>query len=67
MKLVYYLFIIYLIFDIYIFYWFFYGRWVVNYYKWIVWKFVSYERCYLIKFMRKFFIILNVFDELKYR
>ncbi|KNA09601.1 hypothetical protein SOVF_152150 isoform A [Spinacia oleracea] len=42
-------------------------EWVANHYKWIVWKLASYERYYSSKFMKKFLIVSNVHEELKYR
>ncbi|TVU21686.1 hypothetical protein EJB05_31338, partial [Eragrostis curvula] len=41
--------------------------WVVNHYKWIVWKLASLERCYPTIAGGKFFTVANVFEELKYR
>ncbi|KAK8665667.1 hypothetical protein V6N13_005829 [Hibiscus sabdariffa] len=43
------------------------SRWVVNHYKWIVWKLACYERCYPSKCAGKFLTIPNVLEELKYR
>ncbi|GMJ03265.1 BRCA2-like B [Hibiscus trionum] len=42
-------------------------EWVVNHYKWIVWKLACYERCYPSKCAGKFLTIPNVLEELKYR
>ncbi|XP_039009037.1 protein BREAST CANCER SUSCEPTIBILITY 2 homolog B-like isoform X2 [Hibiscus syriacus] len=42
-------------------------EWVVNHYKWIVWKLACYERCYPSKCAAKFLTIHNVLEELKYR
>ncbi|KAG7965180.1 hypothetical protein I3843_09G211200 [Carya illinoinensis] len=42
-------------------------EWVINHYKWIVWKLACYERYYPTKAAGKFFTISNVLEELKYR
>ncbi|KAI8557146.1 hypothetical protein RHMOL_Rhmol05G0312600 [Rhododendron molle] len=42
-------------------------EWVVNHYKWIVWKLACYERCYPSKSLGKLCTIFNVLEELKYR
>ncbi|KAH7514694.1 hypothetical protein FEM48_Zijuj11G0117000 [Ziziphus jujuba var. spinosa] len=40
--------------------------WVMNHYKWIIWKLACYERCYPTKCAGKFLTISNVLEELKY-
>ncbi|RDX88899.1 Protein BREAST CANCER SUSCEPTIBILITY 2-like B, partial [Mucuna pruriens] len=42
-------------------------EWVVNHYKWIVWKLACYERYYPASSAGKFLTIPNVLEELKYR
>ncbi|KAH6787036.1 hypothetical protein C2S52_006588 [Perilla frutescens var. hirtella] len=42
-------------------------EWVTNHYKWIVWKFASYERSYPEKFAGKLLTVCNVLEELRYR
>ncbi|KAB1224490.1 hypothetical protein CJ030_MR2G016379 [Morella rubra] len=42
-------------------------QWVINHYKWIVWKLACYERCYPSKAAGKFLSVSNVLEELKYR
>ncbi|KAG8377073.1 hypothetical protein BUALT_Bualt09G0130300 [Buddleja alternifolia] len=42
-------------------------EWVLNHFKWIVWKLASYERCYPTKFSGKLLTLSSVFEELKYR
>uniref|UniRef100_A0A2N9G9N3 Tower domain-containing protein n=1 Tax=Fagus sylvatica TaxID=28930 RepID=A0A2N9G9N3_FAGSY len=42
-------------------------EWVINHYKWIVWKLACYERCYPAKAAGKFLTMSNVLEELKYR
>ncbi|KAL6219704.1 hypothetical protein ACLB2K_007463 [Fragaria x ananassa] len=42
-------------------------EWVINHYKWIVWKLACYERCYPTKALGKFLTLPNVLEELKYR
>ncbi|KAJ8898959.1 hypothetical protein K2173_008460 [Erythroxylum novogranatense] len=42
-------------------------RWVVNHYRWIVWKLGCYDRFYPRKSAAKFLTVSNVFEELKYR
>ncbi|KAL6228135.1 hypothetical protein ACLB2K_002089 [Fragaria x ananassa] len=42
-------------------------EWVINHYKWIVWKLSCYERCYPTKALGKFLTLPNVLEELKYR
>ncbi|EPS74216.1 hypothetical protein M569_00535, partial [Genlisea aurea] len=42
-------------------------EWVLNHYKWIVWKLASYERCYPSKFLGKLLTVSNVLQELRYR
>ncbi|KAM5558573.1 protein BREAST CANCER SUSCEPTIBILITY 2 [Rosa sericea] len=42
-------------------------EWVINHYKWIVWKLACYERCYPAKALGKFLTLPNVLEELKYR
>ncbi|KAK4478421.1 hypothetical protein RD792_013891 [Penstemon davidsonii] len=42
-------------------------EWVLNHYKWIVWKLASYERCYPATFSGKLLTVSNVLEELKYR
>jgi hypothetical protein len=42
-------------------------RWVVNHYKWIVWKLASLERCYPTRAGGKFLTVANIIEELKYR
>lgn len=42
-------------------------EWVINHYKWIVWKLACYERCYPAKAAGKFLTVYNVLEELKYR
>ncbi|XP_050382987.1 protein BREAST CANCER SUSCEPTIBILITY 2 homolog A-like [Argentina anserina] len=42
-------------------------EWVINHYKWIVWKLACYERNYPTKALGKFLTLPNVLEELKYR
>ncbi|XP_057428550.1 protein BREAST CANCER SUSCEPTIBILITY 2 homolog B-like isoform X2 [Lotus japonicus] len=42
-------------------------EWVLNHYKWIVWKLACYERCNPAKHAGKFLTVSNVLEELKYR
>ncbi|KAI5406542.1 protein BREAST CANCER SUSCEPTIBILITY 2 homolog A [Lathyrus oleraceus] len=42
-------------------------EWVLNHYKWIVWKLACYERCYPSRCAGKFLNVSNVLEELKYR
>ncbi|XP_059463227.1 protein BREAST CANCER SUSCEPTIBILITY 2 homolog B isoform X2 [Corylus avellana] len=42
-------------------------EWVINHYKWIVWKLACYERSYPTKAAGKFLTVSNVLEELKYR
>ncbi|XP_073225419.1 protein BREAST CANCER SUSCEPTIBILITY 2 homolog B-like isoform X2 [Cicer arietinum] len=42
-------------------------EWVLNHYKWIVWKLACYERCYPARCSGKFLTVSNVLEELKYR
>ncbi|XP_061356921.1 protein BREAST CANCER SUSCEPTIBILITY 2 homolog B-like [Gastrolobium bilobum] len=42
-------------------------EWVMNHYKWIVWKLACYERCNPARSAGKFLTVLNVLEELKYR
>ncbi|WJX25236.1 hypothetical protein P8452_14298 [Trifolium repens] len=42
-------------------------EWVLNHYKWIVWKLACYERCYPARCAGKFLTVSNVLEELKYR
>ncbi|XP_020673370.1 protein BREAST CANCER SUSCEPTIBILITY 2 homolog B isoform X2 [Dendrobium catenatum] len=42
-------------------------KWVVNHYKWIVWKLACLERCYPCEAIGKFLTVSNVLEELKYR
>ncbi|KAK7287026.1 hypothetical protein RJT34_22438 [Clitoria ternatea] len=42
-------------------------EWVMNHYKWIVWKLACYERCYPARCGGKFLTASNVLEELKYR
>ncbi|PSS34720.1 Protein BREAST CANCER SUSCEPTIBILITY 2 B like [Actinidia chinensis var. chinensis] len=42
-------------------------EWIINHYKWIVWKLACYERCYPAKSFGKLLTVSNVLDELKYR
>ncbi|TKY47857.1 BREAST CANCER SUSCEPTIBILITY B [Spatholobus suberectus] len=42
-------------------------EWVVNHYKWIVWKLACYERYYPASSAGKFLTVSNVLEELKYR
>ncbi|KAF3962282.1 hypothetical protein CMV_013187 [Castanea mollissima] len=42
-------------------------EWVINHYKWIVWKLACYERCYPEIAAGKFLTVSNVLEELKYR
>ncbi|KAH8489969.1 hypothetical protein H0E87_025256 [Populus deltoides] len=42
-------------------------EWVINHYKWIVWKLACYERCCPEKSAAKFLSVSNVLEELKYR
>jgi len=43
------------------------SRWVLNHYKWIVWKLACYERYYPTRCAGKFLTVSNVLEELKYR
>ncbi|KAL1549093.1 protein BREAST CANCER SUSCEPTIBILITY 2 B-like [Salvia divinorum] len=42
-------------------------EWVANHYKWIIWKFSSYERSYAEKFSGKLLTVSSVLEELLYR
>ncbi|KAK7393765.1 hypothetical protein VNO78_22329 [Psophocarpus tetragonolobus] len=42
-------------------------EWVMNHYKWIVWKLACYERYYPASSAGKIFTVSNVLEELKYR
>ncbi|WOL16309.1 hypothetical protein Cni_G25096 [Canna indica] len=42
-------------------------EWVANHYRWIVWKFACYERCYPTILRSKLLTVSNVVEELKYR
>ncbi|CAI8597930.1 unnamed protein product, partial [Vicia faba] len=42
-------------------------EWVLNHYKWIVWKLACYERFYPSRCAGKFLTVSNVLEELKYR
>ncbi|KAJ6401691.1 hypothetical protein OIU84_016981 [Salix udensis] len=42
-------------------------EWVINHYKWIVWKLACYERCCPEKPAANFLSVSNVLEELKYR
>ncbi|RHN55782.1 putative breast cancer type 2 susceptibility protein [Medicago truncatula] len=42
-------------------------EWVLNHYKWIVWKLACYERYYPARCAGKFLTVSNVLEELKYR
>ncbi|XP_050213613.1 protein BREAST CANCER SUSCEPTIBILITY 2 homolog B isoform X2 [Mercurialis annua] len=42
-------------------------EWVINHYKWIVWKLACYERFCQLKFAKRFLTVSNVLEELKYR
>ncbi|XP_027361292.1 protein BREAST CANCER SUSCEPTIBILITY 2 homolog B-like [Abrus precatorius] len=42
-------------------------EWVMNHYKWIVWKLACYERYYSTRSAGKFLTVSNVLEELKYR
>ncbi|CAN6804797.1 unnamed protein product [Brassica oleracea] len=42
-------------------------KWVINHYRWIVWKLACYETCYPVICRGNFLTITNVFEELKYR
>ncbi|KAJ6343075.1 hypothetical protein OIU76_004919 [Salix suchowensis] len=42
-------------------------EWVINHYKWIVWKLACYERCCPEKSAANFLSVSNVLEELKYR
>ncbi|KAJ0235023.1 Protein BREAST CANCER SUSCEPTIBILITY 2 B [Hirschfeldia incana] len=42
-------------------------KWVINHYRWIVWKLASYETYYPVICRGNFLTITNVLEELKYR
>ncbi|KAL0842783.1 hypothetical protein Bca101_016028 [Brassica carinata] len=42
-------------------------KWVINHYRWIVWKLACYETCYPVICRGNFLTITNVLEELKYR
>ncbi|XP_061357187.1 protein BREAST CANCER SUSCEPTIBILITY 2 homolog B-like [Gastrolobium bilobum] len=42
-------------------------EWVMNHYKWIVWKLACYDRCNPARSAVKFLTVSNVLEELKYR
>ncbi|KAH0930967.1 hypothetical protein HID58_008084 [Brassica napus] len=42
-------------------------KWIINHYRWIVWKLACYETCYPLICRGNFLTITNVLEELKYR
>ncbi|CAH8354605.1 unnamed protein product [Eruca vesicaria subsp. sativa] len=42
-------------------------KWVINHYRWIVWKLACYETYYPVKCRGNFLTVTNVLEELKYR